>query len=200
MALNDSEDVWVWSSGNSAFTVKDARGKIDDSFLPDDGFKTRWNSRRGIEVDSITCSTCDNGIDTSYHTMWVCLLATTVWNRVFKWLDLSPPDFLSLRGLFSWLDDLHISSSKKDIIEVVYGVVLWSLWNIRNDMIFDNTHPSRSTLFDKIVDFFRLASSCFVTFALEPLSLSFDFVFYDEIFKSFLVVDELDSSSWCKAT
>nr|GEW83110.1 RNA-directed DNA polymerase, eukaryota [Tanacetum cinerariifolium] len=82
--------------------------------------------------------------------MWVCSLATTVWNRVFIWLDLSPPDFLSLHGLFSWLDDLHISSSKKDIIEVVCGVVLWSLWNFRNDMIFDDTHPSRSTLFDKI--------------------------------------------------
>nr|GEY64757.1 RNA-directed DNA polymerase, eukaryota, reverse transcriptase zinc-binding domain protein [Tanacetum cinerariifolium] len=150
MALNDSEDVWVWSSGNSAFSVKDARGKIDDGFLPDDGFET---SRRGIEVASITCPTCDNGIDTSYHTMWVCSLATTVWNRVFIWLDLSPPDFSSLRGLFSWLDDLHISSSKKDIIEVVCDVVLWSLWNFRNDMIFGDTHLSRSTLFDKIVDF-----------------------------------------------
>nr|GEZ28853.1 RNA-directed DNA polymerase, eukaryota [Tanacetum cinerariifolium] len=185
MALNDSEDVWVWSSGNSAFTDKDARGKIDDGFLPDDGFETRWNrflpkkvnifisrvlrdrlpsrwnlSRRGIEVASITCPTCDNGIDTSYHTMWVCSLATTVWNRVFIWLDLSPPDFPSLRGLFSWLDDLHISSSKKDIIEFVCGVVLWSLWNLRNDMMFGDTHPSRSTLFDKIVDFsFRWYSS-----------------------------------------
>nr|GEY28825.1 RNA-directed DNA polymerase, eukaryota [Tanacetum cinerariifolium] len=43
MALNDSEDVWVWSSSTSAFTIKDARGKIDDGFLPDDGFETRWN-------------------------------------------------------------------------------------------------------------------------------------------------------------
>ncbi|GKF36217.1 hypothetical protein Tco_0112975, partial [Tanacetum coccineum] len=41
--LNDSDDVWVWYSGNSTFTVKDARGKIDDGFLPDDGLETRWN-------------------------------------------------------------------------------------------------------------------------------------------------------------
>nr|GEV37262.1 RNA-directed DNA polymerase, eukaryota, reverse transcriptase zinc-binding domain protein [Tanacetum cinerariifolium] len=117
MALNDSEDVWVWSSGNSAFTVKDARGKIDDGFLPDDGFETRWN-------------------------------------RPYS------PNFPSLRGLFSWLDDLHISSSKKDIIEVVCGVVLWSLGNFCNDMIFGDTHPSRSTLFYKIIDFsFRWYSS-----------------------------------------
>ncbi|GJX63294.1 hypothetical protein Tco_0296194 [Tanacetum coccineum] len=40
----------------------------------------------------------------------------------------------------------------------------------------------------------RLVPSCFVIFDLEPLSLSFDFVFHIEIFKSFLVLDELDSS------
>nr|GEU87610.1 reverse transcriptase domain, reverse transcriptase zinc-binding domain protein [Tanacetum cinerariifolium] len=113
-----------WSRNiSSAFTVKDARGKIDDGFLPDDGFETRWNGFLPKK------------------------------NRVFIWLDLSPLDFPSLHGLFSWLDDLHISSSKKDIIEVVCGVLLWSLWNFRNDMIFGNTHPSGSTLFDKIVDF-----------------------------------------------
>ncbi|GKA44149.1 RNA-directed DNA polymerase, eukaryota [Tanacetum coccineum] len=183
--LNDSDDLWVWYSGNSTFTVKDARGKIDDGFLPDDGLETRWNrflpkkvnifiwrtlrdrlpsrwnlSRRGIEVASITCPTCDNGIDTSYHSMWVCSLATTLWIRVFKWLDLSPPDIPNLRGLFTWLDDLHISSNKKAIIEVVCGVVLWSLWNFRNDMIFGDTQPKRSILFDKIVEFsFRWYSS-----------------------------------------
>ncbi|GJX17976.1 RNA-directed DNA polymerase, eukaryota [Tanacetum coccineum] len=183
--LNDSDDVWVWYSSNSTFTVKDARGKIDDSFLLDDGLETRWNrflpkkvnifiwrtlrdrlpsrwnlSRRGIEVASITCPSCDNGIDTSYHSMWVCSLATTLWIRVFKWLDLSPPDIPNLRGLFTWLDDLHISSNKKAIIEVVCGVVLWSLWNFRNDMIFGDTQPKRSILFDKIVEFsFRWYSS-----------------------------------------
>ncbi|GJV14196.1 RNA-directed DNA polymerase, eukaryota, reverse transcriptase zinc-binding domain protein [Tanacetum coccineum] len=41
--LNDSDDLWVWYSGNSTFIVKDARGKIDDGFLPDDGLETRWN-------------------------------------------------------------------------------------------------------------------------------------------------------------
>ncbi|GKA99959.1 RNA-directed DNA polymerase, eukaryota, reverse transcriptase zinc-binding domain protein [Tanacetum coccineum] len=41
--LNDSDDAWVWYSGNSSFTVKDARGKIDDVYLPDDESETRWN-------------------------------------------------------------------------------------------------------------------------------------------------------------
>ncbi|GKA61897.1 RNA-directed DNA polymerase, eukaryota [Tanacetum coccineum] len=177
-SLNDSEDTWVWSSGNSLFSVKNARCQIDDGFLPDDGFETRWNrflpkkinifiwrtlqdrlpsrwnlSRRGIEVASITCPICDNGIDTSYHSLWVCSLATTVWIRVFNWLDLHPPSIPNLRGLYTWLDDLHMSSNKKAILEVVCGVVLWSLWNFRNETIFGINQPKRSILFDKIVEF-----------------------------------------------
>ncbi|GJT99095.1 hypothetical protein Tco_1094613 [Tanacetum coccineum] len=73
--LNDSDDVWVWYSGNSTFTVKDARGKIDNGFLPDDGLETRWNRFlpkrstclfgglslnafipvRGVNCDGVTC-------------------------------------------------------------------------------------------------------------------------------------------------
>nr|GEV66850.1 RNA-directed DNA polymerase, eukaryota [Tanacetum cinerariifolium] len=183
--LNDSDDACVRYSGNSYFTVKDARGKIDDVYLPDDGSETKWNkfvpkkanvflwralrdrlpsrwnlSRRGVEIASITCPICDNGIDTSYHTLWVCSLATSLWIRVFKWLDFNPPVIPNLRGLFTWIEELHISSNKKAITEVVCSVVLWALWNFRNDMIFGNIHPKCSILYDKVVDFsFRWYSS-----------------------------------------
>ncbi|GKE83850.1 RNA-directed DNA polymerase, eukaryota [Tanacetum coccineum] len=183
--LNDSDDAWVWYSGNSSFTVKDARGKIDDVYLPDDGSETRWNrfvpkkvnvfiwralrdrlptrwnlSRRGVKIASITCPICDNGIETSYHTLWVCSLATSLWIRVFKWLDFNPPVIPNLRGLFTWIEELHISSNKKAITKVVCSVVLWALWIFRNDMIFGDTHPKCSILYDKVVDFsFRWYSS-----------------------------------------
>ncbi|GJR12098.1 hypothetical protein Tco_0794750 [Tanacetum coccineum] len=132
ISLNDSEDTWVWSSSNSLFS---------------DRFPSRWNlSRRGIEVDSITCPICDNGIDTSYHSLWVCLLATTVWIRVFNWLDLHPPSIPNLRGLYTWLDDLHMSSNKKVILEVVWGVVLWSLWNFHGIPLEINCLPFHGTI------------------------------------------------------
>nr|GEU44526.1 protein MOR1 isoform X1 [Tanacetum cinerariifolium] len=104
--LNDSDDAWVWYSGNSSFTVKDARGKIDDVYLPDDGSETRWNR------------------------------------------------FVPEK------EELHISSNKKAITEVVCSVVLRALWNFRNDMIFGDIHPKCSILYDKVVEFsFRWYSS-----------------------------------------
>nr|GEV28926.1 RNA-directed DNA polymerase, eukaryota, reverse transcriptase zinc-binding domain protein [Tanacetum cinerariifolium] len=174
-SLNDSEDVWIWSSGNNHFSVKDARCHIDEALLPDNGYET---SRKGIEVPTIICPLCNNGVDNSYHTMWVCSLATTVWIRVFKWLDLPPPSVSNLRELYYWLEDLQMSSKKKDIIEVISGVVLWSLWNFRNETIFGPDLPKRNMLFDRIVEFsFRwnkLSSITWSNWIQNPLEKEFN--------------------------
>ncbi|GKA71900.1 hypothetical protein Tco_0778116 [Tanacetum coccineum] len=79
----------------------------------------------------------------------------------FNRLDLRLYTVISnLLGLYSWIDGLHMSSNRKDILEVVCGVTLWSLWNFRNEVIFGSVQPIRSMLFDKIVDFsFRWFSS-----------------------------------------
>ncbi|GJZ55807.1 hypothetical protein Tco_0611000 [Tanacetum coccineum] len=70
----------------------------------------------------------------------MCLISPTKcynWILVYNWLDLHPPSIPNLRGLYTWLDDLHMSSNKKAILEVVCGVVLWSLWNFRSRCLLE---------------------------------------------------------------
>nr|GEV55862.1 RNA-directed DNA polymerase, eukaryota [Tanacetum cinerariifolium] len=118
-----------------------------------DRLPTRWNlSRKGIDIASISCPVCDSGIETMYHTLWTYSLATTIWNRVLNWMELSSPILSNIQGLYGWLDALHTTSNKKDILKVICGVVLWSLWIFRNETIFGTTSPKRCLLFDKIVD------------------------------------------------
>nr|GEU96743.1 RNA-directed DNA polymerase, eukaryota, reverse transcriptase zinc-binding domain protein [Tanacetum cinerariifolium] len=129
------------SIGTPTFMDKSTRKQIDQCTLPNGGFETRWNyflpkkiniyiwrvlrdrlstrwnlSKKGINMDSLSSSICDTGIETTNH-----------------------------------LDDMCISSSQKSILEVICGVVLWSLWNSRSEMIFGTSSSRRST-FDKIVD------------------------------------------------
>ncbi|GKC63978.1 RNA-directed DNA polymerase, eukaryota, partial [Tanacetum coccineum] len=176
-SLNNSEDTWIWSFGTSTFSVKSTREHIDHCSLPNGGFETRWNrllpkkinifiwrvlrdrlpsrwnlSRKGVDVVSLSCLVCDCGSETIHHSLWFCSLATTVWNRVLVWLDLPSPNFANIQDLYSWLDDLHISSNRRATLKVICGVVLWSLWNFRNETIFGTVPPKRSFLFDKIVD------------------------------------------------
>ncbi|GJU62813.1 RNA-directed DNA polymerase, eukaryota, reverse transcriptase zinc-binding domain protein [Tanacetum coccineum] len=149
-SLNDYMDTWTWYIGKLSFTVKTTREHIDQCYLLNDGLLTRWNrflprkinifiwralrdrlltrwnlSRKGIDVDSLNCPTCDFGIETINHSMWFCSFATAVWHTVFVWLDISSPSPSNLQDIFIWLDDLHISSARKTILETICGVVLW---------------------------------------------------------------------------
>ncbi|GJV06066.1 RNA-directed DNA polymerase, eukaryota [Tanacetum coccineum] len=148
-SLNNSEDTWIWSFGTSTFSVKSTHEHIDHCSLPNGGFETRWNrllpkkinifiwrvlrdrlpsrwnlSRKGVDVVSLSCPVCDCGIETIHHSLWFCSLATTVWNRVLVWLDLPSPNLANIQDLYSWLDDLHISSNRRATFEVICGVVL----------------------------------------------------------------------------
>nr|GEV87507.1 putative hydrolase C777.06c [Tanacetum cinerariifolium] len=71
---------------------------------------------------------------------------------IWAWQIESPVFTVKSARLYGWLDALHTTSNKKDILEVICGVVLWSLWIFRNETIFGTTSPKRSLLFDKIVD------------------------------------------------
>ncbi|PWA83353.1 reverse transcriptase domain, Reverse transcriptase zinc-binding domain protein [Artemisia annua] len=183
--LNDSEDKWVWSIDPPSFSVKSARCHIDIALHPQVDPETRWNkllpkkinifiwrtlrdrlpsrwnlSRKGLEMNSLNCPVCNNGTETLYHSFWTCSLAASVWACVFNWLDLQPPSLSSLNDLYSWIDSISMSTIKRSIIDVISGVVLWSLWSFRNETIFGKEPPKRSFLFDKIVVFsFRWYSS-----------------------------------------
>ncbi|GJY03614.1 RNA-directed DNA polymerase, eukaryota, reverse transcriptase zinc-binding domain protein [Tanacetum coccineum] len=175
--FSDSEDSWIWSLGSPSFTVKCTRDHIDNCILPDDGSETIWNrylpkkiniflwravrdrlpsrwnlSRRGIELDSLTCPTCDSSVETSIHSLWLCSLAADIWNKVFAWLDLEVPPSSCIRDLFVWIGNMHVTSLKKDILTVICGVTLWALWRFRNETIFGSSPPRRCFLFDFIVE------------------------------------------------
>ncbi|PWA78937.1 RNA-directed DNA polymerase, eukaryota [Artemisia annua] len=165
-SLSDSEDFWTWSLGSPSFSVKCTREHIDKITLPDGVMETRWNSylpkklnifiwralcnrlptrwnlsRKGIEVDLLNFPICDTSIETLNHSLWFCSLATTLWHRFFVWLDIDPPSPSNIQDIFSWLDNMRISSAHKSILEVICAVVLWSLWHFRNESIFGTSPP-----------------------------------------------------------
>nr|GEU68052.1 RNA-directed DNA polymerase, eukaryota, reverse transcriptase zinc-binding domain protein [Tanacetum cinerariifolium] len=86
--------------------------------------------------------------------------------------DIPPPSPTNIKDLFSWVDALHLSASKKSIVDSICGVVLWSLWSFRNEPIFGSSMPKRSIIIDKIIDLsFRrpiLLSSLAADFGLIP--------------------------------
>lgn len=62
------------------------------------------------------------------------------------------PNFSSYANWLVWLRALHLSSiSKKNILDVVFYVTWWSIWEFRNSRMFGISKPKAARVFDNIV-------------------------------------------------
>ncbi|GKB25180.1 RNA-directed DNA polymerase, eukaryota, reverse transcriptase zinc-binding domain protein [Tanacetum coccineum] len=113
VVLTPMADKWVWSLESSGeFSVASIRKTIDAKRLPKVATKTRWIkyvpikvnvlawkikidafparfniSRRGIEIDSIVCPICSNGVESSSHLFFSCHLVKLLARKITHWWD-----------------------------------------------------------------------------------------------------------------
>ncbi|XP_071699188.1 uncharacterized protein [Rutidosis leptorrhynchoides] len=106
--LADRDDRWLYSLSNDGlYTVKSAREGIDQVALPSSHVKTiwfkflprkvniflwrlrldslpvRWNlSAKGIEINSIVCPVCNNGVETRDHLFFDCSVVKDLWQKM----------------------------------------------------------------------------------------------------------------------
>nr|GEU48575.1 RNA-directed DNA polymerase, eukaryota [Tanacetum cinerariifolium] len=70
--------------------------KVRFDFLP-----TRLNlSRRGVEIQSIVCPTCNMEVESSSHVFFSCSLVKVIYRKIASWWELSYSNFrISMIGL-----------------------------------------------------------------------------------------------------
>ncbi|GKA43833.1 RNA-directed DNA polymerase, eukaryota, reverse transcriptase zinc-binding domain protein [Tanacetum coccineum] len=105
VTIVQTEDSWRWSCDKmDSFSVNGLRKHLDCLALPSHYLATRWNKtvpRKvnihvwrlikdrlptrfnlwfcGIDNVSLICPMCNNGLESSYHTMSECIIAIKVW-------------------------------------------------------------------------------------------------------------------------
>jgi hypothetical protein len=82
---------------------------------------------------SDSCCFCDNK-ESIQHLFFECPFAKIVWRIIFMTFGLAPPK--NITNLFgNWLKGIP----KKELIFIRVGVcaVIWTMWNTRNDFIFN---------------------------------------------------------------
>ncbi|XP_071700716.1 uncharacterized protein [Rutidosis leptorrhynchoides] len=91
--------------------------------------------KRGIDLDSIRCPICDDDIETVEHLMLKCSFAKDLWDRVFRWWNLTNHSYSSLEECFKGKRDPTSNRSSKvwQAIEWVCGYIIWQN---RNNAIF----------------------------------------------------------------
>ncbi|GJV04843.1 RNA-directed DNA polymerase, eukaryota, partial [Tanacetum coccineum] len=166
-------DRWIWSLESSGdLSVASVRKVIDDKLLPDVGTKTRWIksvpikvnvhawkvkidslptrfniSRRGIDIESIMCSICDNGAESTSHLFFTCHMVRDITRKITSWWDVTYVEVDSYEHWIAWLVNLRLSSKHKQVLEGVFYVMWWHLWSYRNKHIFDSKSPSKAMIF-----------------------------------------------------
>nr|GEY76005.1 RNA-directed DNA polymerase, eukaryota, reverse transcriptase zinc-binding domain protein [Tanacetum cinerariifolium] len=126
--------------------VASVRKYIDDHYLPSESKKTRWIkevpikinilawkvkndglptrfniSRRGMEIDTITCPLCDVYAESTRHVFFSCKILCEVMRKIARWWELEYNDTNSYE---EWLDtevvaDDDASSKEKEIDKLI---------------------------------------------------------------------------------
>ncbi|GJS75472.1 RNA-directed DNA polymerase, eukaryota, reverse transcriptase zinc-binding domain protein [Tanacetum coccineum] len=143
VSLIPMSDRWKWDLESSGdFSVASVRKIIDDKSLSDVDSKTRWIkyvpikvnvhawkvktdslptrfnvSRRGIDIDSIMCAICDNGVETSRHLFFYCCMVRQIVRKITRWWDVPYVEVESYEDWYNWLVNLRISSMHKQMFE-----------------------------------------------------------------------------------
>ncbi|GKC79333.1 RNA-directed DNA polymerase, eukaryota [Tanacetum coccineum] len=144
VVLTQSPDSWSWTLNNSGgYTVASSRNMIDSRLLPKGDLKTRWIryvpnkvntfawkvmtnslptrfniSRRGIDIESLSCVNCDVGIETNDHLFFACNTAKKISKLINRWWDVPFMDINSYGEWRSWIDNVKLPKKNKSMFQV----------------------------------------------------------------------------------
>ncbi|XP_071720759.1 uncharacterized protein [Rutidosis leptorrhynchoides] len=116
-----------------------------------DSLPVRWLiSAKGIDIHSIVCPVCNNGVETRDHLFFGCTLALDLWRRLRMWLNCAMPIFSSWDTFIVWIEGVHLSSIQKKRVTASVVTLLWAMWRYRNGVVFNDVFCNRNSLFDLI--------------------------------------------------
>nr|GEY05010.1 RNA-directed DNA polymerase, eukaryota [Tanacetum cinerariifolium] len=102
-----------------------------------DCLPTRVNlMHRGIYVSSLSCPICSPHIEDTSHLLFSCTMAADVTRLVCRWWDLVWSPLGSYSEWLSWFNSIRLRSNLKSMLEGVFFVTWWCLWNFRNRLLF----------------------------------------------------------------
>nr|GFA84586.1 RNA-directed DNA polymerase, eukaryota [Tanacetum cinerariifolium] len=97
--------------------------KIKTNALP-----TRFNlSRRGMDIETITCPICNGGVEKTSNLFFQCDMAKQLMRKISSWWNIDESVASSYEEWCDWMESIRMQNKMKGMLEgVCYG--LW--WSI----------------------------------------------------------------------
>ncbi|KAL4567417.1 hypothetical protein LXL04_023001 [Taraxacum kok-saghyz] len=173
---SDARDSWRWKLDvDGMFSVAATRDWIDRQVLKSNHFKTRWCKfiprkvnifiwrvswrrlptrvalkAKGVDLDSVDCPICNDGEEDLQHLFFRCSVASALWCRIFRWLEVQPYEGADPVEVLRWCDKSRMGANARLVLEVVCSSTLWVIWRYRNDVVHETGSLRICLLFDYI--------------------------------------------------
>lgn len=104
---------------------------------------------RNVDIPSFLCQSCSLEVEDCKHVFVDCEVASQVWIKVVKWLDLPFPLIINVTELLYWVDTVSLPDLKKKVLEVIVLTTIWMILQYRNN-VFRSPAMKRSGIFESI--------------------------------------------------
>lgn len=99
---------------------------------------------------SILCAFCSNAVESVSHVLLHCPRLWRVWSALVSWWDMCWVVPCSIEALLQWWAGVKLKKKERKIWNLVPLVMLWSVWKLRNDKVFNGGHPNFADLVDTV--------------------------------------------------
>ncbi|KAJ0757712.1 putative RNA-directed DNA polymerase [Helianthus annuus] len=106
-------------------------------------------ARRNVPISNQMCVLCGDYIETSDHVFVSCHFAQSIWQNLAIWCRLPPIIAFGIKDLLT----LHGSRASSRMGKAIHAVVLvafWSIWKMRNEVVFKQAVPNVAKSLDEI--------------------------------------------------
>ncbi|KAJ0599919.1 putative reverse transcriptase zinc-binding domain-containing protein [Helianthus annuus] len=98
--------------------------------------------KRNVPVESEFCCFCGEWRESSEHIFISCSLARYFWQIILQWCKFSHHFLFDLKDLLDLQQYMNGSKKRKKAFYAIILTGVWSLWRMRNEVIFNNKSVS----------------------------------------------------------
>ncbi|XP_058783775.1 uncharacterized protein LOC131658506 [Vicia villosa] len=109
-------------------------------------------AHRGMSnFSSLDCVFCSNHSETLEHLFYHCLVLKAVWDRIYLWLGTELEFSLDEFKNFGSIQEKVKNIKNRAKINLIWLALIWSIWNTRNNINFENASFSYEVIIYNIM-------------------------------------------------